>query len=217
MASDAFALEPRRFLRSIDASRDSVGKRRMKLIDVVEHVRSLTRDAPYAIIGGLAQILWARKTHTDDIDIAVAAQDLGLAYERVRRRKGAAGWRLPKAPDEAHEADNTFEVYHLLYRGSVVDLIAFRDGSFMEEILTTARSVSDLGGIRFIRPELLLVTHLLRPGAVAALASVELILARRDKGDFDVLYARMWAVRAKRESAFDRTLARADEILRSDS
>ncbi|HEY6459005.1 MAG TPA: hypothetical protein VIY73_02610 [Polyangiaceae bacterium] len=183
----------------------------MKLIDVVEHVRALTEERPYAVIGGLAQILWARKSHTDDVDVAVAAPDLLRAYERVRGRK-ARGWRLPEAPDEAHEADAVFEVYHLLYRGSVVDLIAFRDEALMAEILSTARAVPELGGMRFVRPELLLATHLLRPGAVAALAAVELVLARREKHDCDVDYARTWARAVGREPAFERTLERAADL-----
>jgi hypothetical protein len=205
----AYALEPARFLRSIDATRDTVGKLPMKLIEVVEHVRALTEESPYAIIGGLAQILWARKSHTDDV--AVAAPDLARAFGRVKARK-ARGWRLPKPPDQPHESDSVFEVYHLLFRGSVVDLIAFHDGALMREILSTARAVRELGDLRFVRPELLLVTHLLRPGAIAALAAVELVLARREKKDLDVEYARRWARAVSRGDAFERTLARAADL-----
>ena len=185
----------------------------MKLLDTVDRVRSLVDDAPYAVIGGLAQILWARKTHTDDLDVAVATADLARAYEKVRSHR-ARGWRLPSAPDEAHEEDAVFEVYHLLFRGSVVDLIAFREESLTAEILKTAQAVPELGGIRFVRPELLLVTHLLRPGAIAALAAVELVLSRRAAGDFDLPYAERWAARVGRLEHLRRTLARADELER---
>lgn len=57
-------------------------------------------------------------------------------------------------------------------------------------------------------------THLLRPGAVAALAAVELILARRAAADFDLPYAAKWAARAHRKEHFSRTLARADALER---
>jgi hypothetical protein len=50
MALD-LALDPGQFLRSVEASRDTLNRKRMKLIDVVEHVRVLTEDAPYAVIG----------------------------------------------------------------------------------------------------------------------------------------------------------------------
>jgi hypothetical protein len=63
MTSAAYALSPDALVRSFAASRDTLGKVPMKLLDVVAEVRTLTHDAPYAVIGGLAQILWARKTH----------------------------------------------------------------------------------------------------------------------------------------------------------
>jgi len=185
----------------------------MKLLDVVDRVRALVDDTPYAVIEGLAQILWARKTHTDDLDIAVAASDLVRAYDKVRLGR-AREWRLPTPPDEAHEQDAVFEVYHLLFRGSVVDLIAFREESLTVEILATAQPVAELRGARFIRPELLLITQLLRPGAMAALAAVELVLARRAAHDFDLPYAQHWAERMGRSEHLQRTLARADEIER---
>jgi len=185
----------------------------MKLLDTVDHVRSLMDDAPYAVIGGLAQILWARKTHTDDLDVAVATPDLSRAYDKVRSRR-VRGWRLPTPPDEAHEKDAVFEVYHLQFRGSVVDLIAFRDEALTTEILETAQAVAELRGMRFIRPELLLVTQLLRPGAIAALAAVELVLSRRVAGDFDLPYAERWAARVGRLEHFRRTIGRADELER---
>jgi hypothetical protein len=132
-----------------------------------------------------------------------------------RRRRRAAGWRLPRPPDQAHEENDVFEVYHLLYRGTVVDLLAFRDDAFMAEILDTARAVPELRGMRFIRPELLLMTHLLRPGAAAALAAVELVLARRERGDLDLQYAERWAAQLGRTEHLRRTLARADDLERS--
>jgi hypothetical protein len=172
----------------------------MKILEVVDRVKVLTNNAPYAVIGGLAQILWARKTHTDDLDMALAAGDLVNA------------WRLPRPPDPAHEENEVFRVYHLLYRGSVVDLISFGDQGFTQEILETARPVLELGGMRFIRPELLLMTHLLRPGAPAALAAIELVLARRGFNDLDLPYAERWAARLGRGEALRRAVARADDL-----
>jgi hypothetical protein len=209
----AYALSPRQFLRSVDASRDTLQKARMKLIDIVEHLRGLTGDAPYAVVGGLAQILWAKKTHTDDLDVTLAATDLASASKRVRARR-APGWRLPKPPDLPYEQNAVFEVYHLLFRGSVVDLLAFRNAALNGEILTTSKVVRELRGTRFIRPELLLVTHLLRPGTRGALAAVELLLARRAAGDFDMAYAERWAGEVGRAPALARALARADEMSR---
>ena len=126
------ALTPQEFLRSIDASRNTLGRPRLKLVEVVQHVRALTDDAPYAVIGGLAQILWARKTHTDDLDVALAARDL---------------------PDRAHEANDVFQVYHLICDGSVVDWITFENEAFNAESIATGETIPELGGIRFIRPE----------------------------------------------------------------
>jgi len=160
----AYALSPDEFLRSVAATRDTLGKRRMKLLDIVSEVRALSMEAPYAVIGGLAQILWARKTHTDDLDLALAAPDL----------------------------------------------ISVQNEPFNSEILTTSVSVSELGGIFFVRPELLLVTHLLRPGPQAAIAAVELILARREAGTFDVNESRVWAERLGRAERLDRALRHAD-------
>jgi hypothetical protein len=107
---DSPALDPLRFLRSVEASRGTLGKPEMRLIDLVVEVRKLTNDAPYSVIGGLAQILWARKSHTDDLDVALAAADLSKAYEAVR----AAGeaWSLPGEPLSAHAMDDVLEVYH---------------------------------------------------------------------------------------------------------
>jgi hypothetical protein len=109
----AYALPPAEVLRSIDASRDTLGKHRMKLIDVVLHVKKLTNGAPYAVVGGLAQILWARKTHTDDLDLALATNDLQKAYRRVEAdaarwaerlgKKGAFERALARAADLAGE------------------------------------------------------------------------------------------------------------------
>lgn len=169
-----YALEPEAFLRAIDATRATLGEARMKLLDIVDRVRELTDDAPYAVIGGLAQILWARKSHTDDLHVALASADLVKAYERT-----SGG-------------------------GSVVDLITFADEEFTREVIQSARPAPELGGIRFVRPELLLVTHLLRPTVEAKLAAVELLIARRDEATFDMAYARAWAARVGAEPAFDR-------------
>jgi hypothetical protein len=199
-----YALAPDQLLRSIDASRDTLGKARMKLVDVVADVQELTSRAPYAVVGGLAQILWARKTHTDDLDVVLAAGDLSSAWQRVRAGQATARWALPDAPDQPHEADTVFEVCHLLCDGAVVDLIAFREETFNTEILRTATEIPELGGLRFIRPELLLVTHLLRPGPQAAVAAVELILARNDKGGLDLTETRLWAERLGRAERLER-------------
>ncbi len=74
----------------------------MKLLDVVAEARALVGDAPYAVVGGLAQILWARKTHTDDLRIALAVADLERGYEAVEKSQ-ASGWSLPEAPDRARK------------------------------------------------------------------------------------------------------------------
>lgn len=63
-----------------------------------------------------------RKTHTDDLDLAIATQDLQEAYRRVRLRAAGPGWSLPRPLSRAHEENDVFEVCHLTYRGSVVDL-----------------------------------------------------------------------------------------------
>jgi hypothetical protein len=203
------ALAPERFIRSLAASRDTLGRPRVKLIDVVEQVRDLTQDAPYAVIGGLAQILWARKSHTDDLYVALSSPVLFDAFERVRSGQAGRGWSLPKAPDNAHEADDVFEVYPLLYQDSVVDLIAFRDETLNREILASAQPILELGGIRFIRPELLLVCHLLRPGPTGALAAVELVIARRPASAFDLEEVRRWAARVGRGERLERVIQQA--------
>ena len=64
------ALPASSFLRSIAVSRATLDKAPMKLLDIVQRVNALTEGAPYAIVDRLAQILWARKTYTDDLDIA---------------------------------------------------------------------------------------------------------------------------------------------------
>ena len=75
--------------------------------------------------------------------------------------------------------------------------------------------IPELRGIRFIRPELLLVTQLLRPGVMAAVAATELTLARRAKGGLDAAYAERWATQVGRAEALRRTFARADELERN--
>ena len=181
----------------------------MKLLDVVAHVRALTDDAPYAVVGGLAQILWARKTHTDDLHVALMSPAVDAAARQVLAGLAPAEWAAPSPPDVCREADDVFEVAHLLCHGAVVDLLAFRDEEFQREILSTARPVPELGGVRFISPELLLVTQLLRPGPNAALAALELVLARTALPPFDLAYVRRWARRVDREAGLDRTLQRA--------
>ena len=210
-----YALAPSQMIRSVDASRDTLGRVHVKLINIVHHVTALTGGAPYAVIGGLAQMLWARKTHTDDLDVLLAAGDLARAHSEVRDQH-AEGWTLPDPPDRPHEQNEVFEVCQLLYQGSVVDLLSYRDAAFAAEILATAIPVPELRGIRFIRPELLIVTQLLRPGAMAAMAATELTLARRAKGGFDPAYAETWAARVGRAEALRRTFARADEVERNE-
>jgi hypothetical protein len=184
----------------------------MKLLDVVDKVRELTADAPYAVIGGLAQILWARKTHTDDLDVALSSAAFDQAYERVEGTRADRAWTLPGPPDRVFESDDVFKVCHLLYAGSVVDLISFKNVAFNEEIVTTAASIPELGGVRFIKPELLLVTHLLRPGPSAALSAIELVLARRARGGMDTEVTRYWARELNRAERLERVLAQADAL-----
>jgi hypothetical protein len=210
------ALSPDGFLRSVRASRATLDLPPMKPLDIVAHVTTLTDGSPNAIVDGLAQILWARKTHTDDLDITLSGVPLRTAYDRVAGGKAELGWALPSPPDRAHEANDVFEVYHLLFDGAVVDLLYFREAAFNEEILATAVQVPALGGLRFVRPELLLVTQLLRPGPRAAVAAIDLVIARGDLGGLEVEYARHWARVVGKESGLDRTLSYA-ESLRSTS
>lgn len=210
MSEPSFALSADQFVRSVRASRASLSKPEMQLIEVVSHVAELTRGAPYAVIGGLAQILWARKTHTDDLDVALAADAVSGAHHQVSSGVAPQGWALPERG--AHEADDVFEVVHLLYQGSVVDLIAFRNATFNAEIIASARAVPELGGIRFVRPELLLVTHLLRPGPNGALAAVELLIARRTSPSFDLELTRYWAATLDRSVRLDRVIAQAEAM-----
>ena len=212
VSAHPYALEPDEFLGAINASRDTLGKTRMKLLDIVAQVKKLTDDAPYAIIGGLAQILWARKTHTDDLDVALASCDLAEAFARISGPPGVDEWALPKAPDRAHEEDDVFEVVHATYAGAVVDLISFKDEAFTREIIDTGRVATELGGARFIRPELLLICHLLRPTIEAKLAAVELTLSRRARADFDEAYTRRWAEHVGSAAAFERILQLADNF-----
>jgi hypothetical protein len=207
----ASALSSSAFVRSIDATRATLGKTPMKLLSLVEELRALTHGAPYAVLGGLAQILWARKSHTDDLDVVLASTNIHAAVDRVRRRE-VSGWSEPTPPDLTHESDDVFEVCHLLHGGAVVDLIAFRNDAFNAEIIQTARPVDDLGGVRFIRPELLVVTHLLRPGPEAALAAVELVIARKRFGGLGVTEARVWAASVGRADRLERVLEQAEAM-----
>jgi hypothetical protein len=183
----------------------------MKLVDLIERVSHLTDGAPYAVVGGLAQILWARKSHTDDLDIALSADWLAEAARRVREGVAEDGWSVP-SPEIAYEADRVFEVWHLAFDGVVVDLLSFRDAEFNAHLLDTAVEIAELGGRRFIRPELLLVTQLLRPGPTAALAAIELVLARLAKGDFDLDEARTWAARVGKSERLENVLAQSDAL-----
>ncbi len=181
----------------------------MKLLDVVAHVRTLTGDAPYCVIGGLAQILWARKTHTDDLDIALAASEVASALDRVKTGKADSRWTLPASPDRAWASDTVIDVCHILFDGAVVDLLAFKHAAFNAAIISEAVAVPELGDLPVIRPEHLLVTHLLRPGPLGALAAVELVIARRAKGAFDDGIAAIWAERVGRGDRLARVLEQA--------
>ena len=209
------ALLPEQFVRSVEASRDTLGKPRMKLLDVVHEVDRLTDGAPYAVIGGLARILWARKSHTDDLDVPLSSRDVASAFTRVHNRLADEKWSLPRAPDWAHEADDVLEVYHLLHDGAVVDLIAFRNEAFNGEIIGSAVSIPELGGMCFIRPEPLLVTHLLRPGPTGALAAVELVIARRATGALQSRGSRALGG-CTRQARAARARARAGKVVRRD-
>jgi hypothetical protein len=180
----------------------------MKLIEVVEKVGELAGTAEYTVVGGMAQILWARKSHTDDLDVVLPADKLPECLHRAR--SGVSGWAVPA--DHADEANDVFLVVHLTYEGSVVDLLAFACEPFNQEILRTAQVVPELGAVRFIAAELLLVTHLLRPGPEAALAAIELIIARRKRGGFDEAVAKRWARAVDRETRLLRVMAQADAM-----
>lgn len=182
----------------------------MKLLDLVAHVRKLTKEAPYAIVGGLAQILWARKSHTDDIDFVLDPESIASAARRIQENRADAGWALPL--EGAYEADAVFEVWHMTFDGAAVDLLAFRDLAFNSHLIATAVEVPDLDGHRFIRPELLVVTQLLRPGPAAALAAIELVLARRSQGDFDVVEARTWAARLGRADRLEKVIEQSEAL-----
>ena len=77
---------------------------------------------------------------------------------------------------------------------------------------TLATGKAQLRNTRFICPELLLVTQLLRPGMKAEIAATELALARRAAGDFDLAYVERWAAQVGCTEALWRTFARADEL-----
>lgn len=210
MVAPVPALQSQRFLRSVEATHATRGKPTMKLLDLVAHVRRLSEQAPYAIVGGLAQILWARKSHTDDIDFVLDPESIASAARRIQENNADAGWAIPV--EGAYEADAVFEVWHLTFEGAVVDLLAFRDLAFNSHLIATAVEVPDLDGHRFIRPELLLVTQLLRPGPTAALAAIELVLARRAHGDFDLDEARTWAAHLGRSDRLEKVIAQSDAL-----
>jgi hypothetical protein len=209
------ALSPAGFLASVRATRDTLGQVPLKLLDVVDRVAELTDGSPYAIVGGLAQMLWSRKSHTDDLDVALTSTALRAAYQRVVGGAAQPGWATPAQPDRAHEQNDVLEVYHLLYEGVVVDLISFENRELTHEIIATSVDVPELGGLRFVRPELLLVTQLLRPGPRGALAAVDLIVARQERGDLDEPMVRAWANRLGKEPQLDRALAVASALTSS--
>lgn len=184
----------------------------MKPLDVVAHARALCAEAPYAVVGGLAQMLWARKTHTDDLDVALAAPALGAALARVRSGDAGPEWAIPTPPDLDYEANEVFEVAHVHFRGVVVDFLTFRAADFTDEIAGSAVTVKELGDIRFVRPELLLVRHLLRPGPAGVGAGIDLLLARDASGGLDLVYAERWAERVGRGQRFRDWVARASEL-----
>jgi len=141
--------------------------------------------------------------------VALASQDVASALATVKAGTADEHWALPTQPDKARETDDVTDVCHLLYDGSVVDLIAFKATAFNAAVLSEAVEVPELGNVRVIRPEHLLVTHLLRPGPLGALAAVELVIARRAKGGFDEAVVRVWADRVGRGERLTRVLEQA--------
>ena len=146
-----YALSPNEVLRSVSASRDTLRKPPMRLINVTTHAQSLIGGKPFAIIGGLAQILWARKTHTDDLDLAVSGPSFTRAYQRVLNDEAKPDWALPSPPDRALEEDRVFKVCHLLFRGIVVDFITFKRHAFNHAILTDALPIQEFNNVRVIK------------------------------------------------------------------
>ena len=140
---------------------------------------------------------------------------LHVAHELVESGRAEHGWSLPTPPDRAYESNQVFEVYHLLYDGAVVDLLSFRDMAFTNEILETAIAIPELGGLRFIRPELLIVTQFIRPDVRAAIAAIDLVAARQDQGGLDVEYAKHWARLVGREGRLEAALEHVDSLRRT--
>jgi hypothetical protein len=97
---------------------------------------------------------------------------------------------------------------------AAVDLISHRNEAFAAEILAKAKPVRELRGIHFIRPELLLVTQLVRPGTKAAIATIELTRARRAAGSFELMYVEHRAAQVGSTGALWHMFARADELER---
>ena len=207
-----YALSPGEVLRSVDASRDTLRKSPMRLLDIAPHASTLIGGRPIVVIGGIAQILWARKTHTDDLDLVVTAPSLLSAYKRVHAGTSFEDWALPSPPDRSLEEDRTFKVCHLLFRGAVVDFITFKKRAFNAAILRDAKSIAEFGALPVINPELLLVTHLLRPTPEAALAAVALLVARAKAGGFNFQYAEKWATYVGRRHAYEVAVRRAREF-----
>jgi hypothetical protein len=195
----------------------------MRLINVTTHAQSLIGGKPFAIIGDLAQILWARKTHTDDLDLAVSGPSFTRAYQRVLNDEAKPDWALPSPPDRALEEDRVFKVCHLLFRGIVVDFITFKRHAFNHAILTDALPIQEFNNVRVINPELLLVTHLLRPTTQAAMAAVELLVARigptntkrvsTEWSGFNFEYAKHWATYVGKLHAYENAVRRARDFI----
>lgn len=112
MTKAAYALTPRELLRSMEASSGTFADGHVDLVSVVGQVDKLTNGARLVVLGGLAQMLWARKTHMDDLDLALATSGIQEAYRRVRVRAAGAGWSLPRLRERAHEENDVFEVCH---------------------------------------------------------------------------------------------------------
>jgi hypothetical protein len=164
------------------------------LLDAAERVSQLLGGAPYAVIGGLAMTLWAHKEGSEDIDMALAPNEL-------------------LGPQEG---DDIIEVSHLIvwdYKAAI-HLLYYRNEAFRAELLATAVPVPELKGVRFARPELLLITQLLSPRPKAEVSAVEIVRAGRAGGHFDLAYAAHWAEQVSRSEALRNTLARAEEPTR---
>lgn len=161
------------------------------LLDAAEGLSQRFGGVPYAVIGGVALMLWANKERSEDIDVALAPHEL-------------------LGP---HEGDDIIEVCHLIlwdYKAAL-HLLYYQNEAFRAELLATAVPVPELKGVRFARPELLLITQLLSPRPKAQVSAVEIVRSRRAGGHFDLAYAAHWAEQVNRSEALRNTLARVEE------